>query len=64
MTGKLVVTKEYEKCENENQEVYKRENETFYKKGLDIKLQNRSAQSIKVISPKYRHEIYVAVKAE
>ena len=62
VTGKINFTKEFERCTNEgqNQEVYKRENETFFKKGIVITLQNRSAKDIVIVSPKYRHEIYLA----
>lgn len=60
-TGKMIVKKEYENCETAEQEIYKRENETLYKKGLKITLQGRSEKEIKIVSPKYKHEIYVAV---
>ncbi|MHA4847391.1 hypothetical protein ACX0G7_24720 [Flavitalea antarctica] len=59
-TGKMVVKKEYEDCEHKEQEIYKRENETFYKKDLKITIQNRTARDIVVITPKYKHEIYIA----
>lgn len=62
VTGKINVKKEYENCETENQEVYKKQNETFIKKGINLTLRNRSDREIKIISPKYRHEIYVAIK--
>lgn len=61
-TGKIIVKKEYENCETAEQEIYKRENETFYKKGVKIMLGNRNEKEIKIVSPKYKHEIYVAVK--
>jgi hypothetical protein len=64
VTGKLIVKKEFENCETADQKVYKRQNETFFKKGLNITLQNRSEKEIKIVSPKYRHEIYVAVKMD
>lgn len=64
VTGKLIVEKEFENCETADQEVYKRQNETFFKKGINITLQNRSNKEIKIISPRYRHEIYIAVKTE
>lgn len=64
LTGKLMVKKEFENCETADQEVYKRENETFFKKGINITLQNRSAKEIKIVSPKYKHQIYVAIKLE
>lgn len=62
-TGKMIVTKEFENCDA-NQEIYKRENETLYKKGIIISLQNRSENEIKIVTPKFRHEIYVATKKE
>jgi hypothetical protein len=61
VTGKLVLKREYE---NEDNTVYKRENEVFYKKGMNITLQNRNQKQIKIISPKYQHEIYIAMKME
>lgn len=63
-SGKMVVTKEYEDCETSEQKIYKRENETFYKKGLKITLQKRSEKEIKIVTPKYQHEVYVAIKYE
>src|SRR5688572_8084568 len=63
LTGKMIIKKEFENCEA-NQEIYKRENETFYKKGLKVSLQNRSENEIKIVTPKYRHEIYIAIKNE
>ena len=61
-TGKISVEKEYEDCDTSDQAIYKRENETFYKKGIKINLQNRKDREIKIVTPKYRHEIYIAVK--
>ncbi|MBE8715163.1 hypothetical protein [Sphingobacterium hungaricum] len=61
-TGELVIEKEYEKCTDADQEIYKTENETFFKKGLKINLQNRNEKEVKIVSPKYRHEIYIAIK--
>ena len=61
MTGKLVVEKEYEKCDTEeNQEVYKKENEIFnYKLKKKITLQKRNKTEVKIITPKYKHELYL-----
>jgi len=60
-TGKAISKKEYEKCENGNQEFYKTENETFYvKEQLKITLENRLLKELKIITPKYRREIYLA----
>ena len=65
-TGKIIVEKEYQKCETEEEEgvVYKQENETFYKKGLRITLQNRNQKEIKMVSPKFGHEIYISTAEE
>lgn len=63
-TGKMTVKKEYENCETSEQEIYKRENETIYKKDIKISLQNRSSREIKIVTPKYKHEIYIATKYE
>jgi hypothetical protein len=63
-TGKMIVKKEYEDCEKSDQTVYKRENETLVKKGLKISIKDRNEKEIKIITPKYRHEIYIAVKNE
>ena len=59
-TRKLISKKEYEKCENEEQQIYKRENETFYKKNIEITLKNRQEREIKILTPKYNREIYIA----
>lgn len=62
LTGKMIVEMEYENCEEENtpQEAFKSENETIYKKGLKITLKDRRAKEIKIVTPKYKHEIYIA----
>lgn len=62
MTGKIVVTKEYEKCDDEEQQnkPYKKENENFtYKLTQKITLENRKENEVKIISPKYKHELYL-----
>jgi hypothetical protein len=59
-TGKIVSKKEYEKCENGDQEIYKSENETFYEKEIKITLENRQGKEIKIVTPKYGREVYVA----
>lgn len=62
-TGKMIVKKEYESCENEDeQKVYKRENEMFYYKGVKITIENRNEKEIIIVSPKYKHKIYVTTK--
>ncbi|WP_276134207.1 hypothetical protein [Polluticoccus soli] len=62
-TGKMIVTKEYEECETE-QKVYKRENETFFEKGLKITLEHRQEKKINITTPKYKHEINIAIGKE
>lgn len=63
-TGKMVVKKEFEECETEEQQIYKRENETLIEKGLKITIQNRQEREIKITTPKYGHEIYIAIGKE
>lgn len=63
-TGKMIVTKEYETCEGDDQKITKRENETLLHKNLKITLAKRSEQEIKIVTPKYKHEVYVATKME
>lgn len=62
LSGKMIVEMEYENCEEENttQEAFKSENETLYKKGIKITLKERRAKEIKITTPKYKHEIYIA----
>ncbi len=64
VTGKMLVKKAYEKCREEDrlQEIFKQENETLYVKALKITIQNRSAKEVKIVTPKYKHEIYIATK--
>lgn len=62
VTGKINIEKEFERCETEKDGVYKRQNETFFRKGIILTLQNRFAKDIIIISPKYRREIYLASK--
>ena len=59
-TGKIIFTKEYEDCAESDQEIYKTENEIFYKKGIKITLQNRNTKEIKIVSPKYKHQLYLS----
>ncbi|WP_324027848.1 hypothetical protein QSV08_07845 [Maribacter sp. BPC-D8] len=63
-TGKMIVNKEFEKCENEEQQFYKSENETLLEKDLKITLQNRQEREIKITTPKYKHEVYIAIGKE
>lgn len=58
MTGKITFKKEYEDCEK-GQQVYKRENETFFRKGIFLNIHNRNLKEVKIVSPKYKHELYL-----
>ena len=60
--GKIIVTKEYERCDDDEgpQVVYKKENETFsHKLKKQVFLENRKDVEIKIISPRYKHELYL-----
>lgn len=61
-TGKVIVEKEYQTCDDtdEQQKVYKTETETMYKKGLKITLEKRNQEEIKLVTANYRHEIYIS----
>lgn len=63
-TGKMIVKKEFEECESGEQEIYKRESETIFEKGLRITIQKRQECEIKITTPKYGHEIYIAIGKE
>jgi hypothetical protein len=60
-TGKLIVTKEYEQCnDDESSTVYKKQNETFTYKLKEIPtFEKRTNNEIRIVSPKYKHEIYL-----
>lgn len=62
-TGKLVAEKEYENCED-SLVISKKENETIYKKGILITLEKRREKEIRITTPKYKFDIYVATKQE
>lgn len=57
-TGKIIYKKEFEDCKK-GQQIYKRESETFFKKGVSINIKNRNLKDHKIISPKYKHELYL-----
>jgi hypothetical protein len=57
-TGKIIARKEYEDCEKK-QMVYKKEYETFFKKGISIDLNNRNLKKYKIISPKSKRDYYL-----
>ncbi len=58
-TGEIIYNKDYEYCDQEGQKAGKDESETFYKKGLKINLTNRTSNEIKIVTPKYKSEIYL-----
>ena len=65
LTGKMIIKKEYESCENgDEQKIYKRENETVNKKGLKITMEKRNEKEIIIVTPKYRHEIFITTSNE
>lgn len=63
ITGRLVYKKEYEHCAGENYEDEEKdrkpEAETFYKKGLRLNLDNRNLESIRIVSPIHKYELYL-----
>jgi len=63
-TGKLLTQKEYQTCSetDDAMKVDKRESETIYKKGLKITLEKRNEKEIKIVTPRYKHEVYIATK--
>ncbi len=63
-TGKLFAGKEYEDCQGDEPKTIKKENETIWKKGIKISLQQRNNKEIKFTTPRYRHEIYIAENNE
>jgi hypothetical protein len=60
LTGMLMVEKEYEECENGDQEIYLIENENMMAPGLVITMKNRQEKEIKLVTPKYGHNVWVA----
>lgn len=63
-TGKMSVAKEYESCENQEQKTYKEENETIVKKEIKLTIEKRNEKEIMIVTPKYKHEIYIAHKSD
>lgn len=61
-TGTMDVKKEYEDCEGSEQKNYKSENESVVRKGIKITLQGRKEREVKIVTPKYKHEIYISSK--
>ena len=58
-TGKFVYSKEYETCEDQQQETSSNEKETFYKKDVHLTLFNRHEKEITFQTPKYKADIYL-----
>ena len=63
-TGKIAVTNEFENCDEKTQVVYKRKNEIFTHKlstvlRLDNRYQDGDKNQIIIISPKYKHKLYL-----
>ncbi len=59
-TGKIIFEKEFETCENGDQIKSKDENEVFIKKLQPLpNFQTINVKEIKIVSPKYKNEIYL-----
>lgn len=58
-TGKIIYETAFEDCENQDQVDSKREEETFYQKGVIIGMNDRNQQKVKIITPKYKQELYL-----
>lgn len=57
-SNQIDIEKDYELCENGEQTILKKENESFvYKLGERIILQERTEKERTIVSPKYGHEI-------
>lgn len=64
-TGLLTVEKKYNDCgeeQDQEEKTSETESETIYKKGLKITLEKRNSREIKIVTPKYKFDIYVATK--
>jgi hypothetical protein len=64
VSGELDVKKEYEDCDNPERMTQKSENEILFQKNILITFQNRHESEVKIITPKYNHEIYIAIPQE
>lgn len=64
ITGKMIVEKEFDNCEASGNGSLKNQNEIFYKKGIKLGFENRRKKDIKIVTPKYGNEIYLALKFE
>lgn len=59
-TGKIIFQKEFETCEDNEQKPLKDENEVFVKKIKPLpNFQTLNVKEIKIITPKYKNEIYL-----
>lgn len=63
-TGKMIVKLEYKKCETDDEETYKSENETVLKKGLNITFESRHKKEIEIKTPKYGRIISLSIGIE
>lgn len=61
-TGKLIVTKEIEKCDEKGDSKSTIQKETMIKKGLKIAIETRHEKDIIIKTPKLKQEIYLASK--
>jgi len=61
-TGKLIYTKEYEKCDTDIPVVYKREEDFLLAKGLKITLKDRNSREIKLVTPIKKVEVFISSK--
>ncbi len=60
VTGKIVYKKACDGCEENGVEVCKEdETETFFKKKIYITMNTRKDKQIKIVSPKYKRELYL-----
>jgi hypothetical protein len=61
-TGRIMIKKVFEQCDDTGDvlKVYKRQDESFtHKLREPIHIGNRNQANVKIVSPKYRHEIYL-----
>ncbi|MDB5271861.1 MAG: hypothetical protein JWO58_228 [Chitinophagaceae bacterium] len=59
-TGKIIYSKEYATCDDDgNETIAKTESETFVQKDILLNMNNRHSKEIKIVTPKYKEEIYL-----
>lgn len=59
VTGKLLYTKTNEKCVNDQQMKGSKKQEKFIHNNVKLTLQNRTIEDVKIVTPKYKAEIYL-----